>query len=88
MVLYSFCNLFLTGGSIMNYASEDLINEHEGILYGLHILEKMIEMIKNQVNISIDELKEMVNFFKLFADKCHHGKEETMLFPEMRKLNS
>ncbi|HQL44771.1 MAG TPA: hemerythrin domain-containing protein [Spirochaetota bacterium] len=69
----------------MNYASEDLINEHEGILYGLHILEKMIEMIKNQVNISIDELKEMVNFFKLFADKCHHGKEETMLFPEMEK---
>ncbi len=70
----------------MNYASEDLMKEHEGILFGLHVLEKMIEMIKNQVNISIDELKEMVNFFKLFADKCHHGKEETMLFPEMEKV--
>jgi len=27
----------------------------------------------------------MIDFFKTFADKCHHGKEEGILFPEMEK---
>ncbi len=69
----------------MNYASEDLINEHEGILFGLRILEKMAYLLKTNEDVSVSDLKEMINFFKLFADKCHHGKEEGMLFPEMEK---
>lgn len=69
----------------MNLASEDLIHEHEAILYGLKILEKMIEMYSRTKNINIDEISEIINFFKLFADKCHHGKEEGLLFPEMEK---
>jgi hemerythrin-like domain-containing protein len=69
----------------MNYASEDLINEHEGILEGLRILEKMVDLIRANKPFEINDLKEMINFFKLFTDKCHHGKEEGMLFPEMEK---
>jgi hypothetical protein len=30
----------------MRYASEDLMNEHEGILFGLTILEKMANMVR------------------------------------------
>ncbi|NMB63505.1 MAG: hypothetical protein GYA16_01410 [Spirochaetes bacterium] len=69
----------------MNYASEDLIQEHEGILYGLQILEKMVERYNRTKSINVDEVNEIINFFKLFADKCHHGKEEGLLFPEMEK---
>ncbi|MGQ9722548.1 MAG: hemerythrin domain-containing protein [Candidatus Jordarchaeum sp.] len=69
----------------MNYASEDLINEHEGILLGLKILEMMVHLIKAKKQFEISDLKEMINFFKLFTDKCHHGKEEGILFPEMEK---
>ncbi len=33
-----------------------------------------------------DDLAGMVNFFSVFADTCHHGKEEGMLFPAMEKV--
>lgn len=69
----------------MNYASEDLIQEHESILYGLKILEKMIEIYTRNREINYNDVKEIVNFFKLFADKCHHGKEEMLLFPVMER---
>ena len=69
----------------MNYASEDLIKEHEGILFGLKILEKMVNMVKENKKLEIKDVKDIINFFKLFADKCHHGKEEGILFPSMEK---
>ncbi len=69
----------------MRYASEDLMNEHEGILFGLKILEKMVFMLKEKKAVDVSDAKEMVRFLKLFADKCHHGKEEGLLFPAMEK---
>lgn len=69
----------------MKYASEDLMNEHEGILLGLNILEKMIQLIKKNNQFEINDLKEIIYFLRLFADKCHHGKEEGLLFPAMEK---
>lgn len=70
----------------MKYASEDLLNEHEGILFGLRILEKITELLKKGKKIEKKEISEIVNFFKLFADKCHHGKEEGLLFPAMENV--
>jgi len=69
----------------MNYASEDLIKEHKGILHGLKILDKMVLSLKSDQAIDENDLKEIVNFFVLFADKCHHGKEEVLMFPAMEK---
>lgn len=70
----------------MRYASEDLINEHDGILFGLKILEKMIKQLQEKKEVERDDFREIVNFLKLFADKCHHGKEEGLLFPAMEKV--
>jgi hemerythrin-like domain-containing protein len=70
----------------MKYASEDLINEHQGILFGLQILEKMLDAINKKQLVEIEDIKNMINFLKLFADKCHHGKEEGLLFPAMEAL--
>jgi hemerythrin-like domain-containing protein len=70
----------------MTYASDDLKNEHEGILFGLKILEKMIMLLKGNKKVAKEELLEMLNFLKLFADKCHHGKEESLLFPAMEEV--
>ncbi|MDA8125752.1 MAG: hemerythrin domain-containing protein [Deltaproteobacteria bacterium] len=69
----------------MRYASEDLMNEHEGILFGLKILEKMAEPLRGNKEVTVGDFQEMVNFLKLFADKCHHGKEEGLLFPAMER---
>lgn len=30
----------------------------------------------------------IVQFFQVFADKCHHGKEENLLFPELERSGS
>jgi hemerythrin-like domain-containing protein len=69
----------------MDYASRDLIDEHEGILFGLKILEKMANLLKGKEKVEVSDIKDMVEFFQLFADKCHHGKEEGFLFPAMEK---
>ena len=36
--------------------------------------------------IEIEDLEEMVNFLRLFADKCHHGKEEGLYFPSLEQV--
>lgn len=69
----------------MTFASEDLIKEHDGILFGLKVLDKMAQLIHDHQPIDAGDLKEMVHFLKLFADKCHHGKEEGLYFPRLEK---
>ncbi len=75
----------MKGGIAMSYASEDLRNEHEGILFGLQILDVMIRQLEAKQLADPDDLAQMVQFFRLFADKCHHGKEEGLYFPALEK---
>lgn len=62
-----------------------LKEEHEGILLMLKILDKVSRKMKKQGKADLAHLEQIVDFFKIFADKCHHGKEEDLLFPEMVK---
>jgi hemerythrin-like domain-containing protein len=64
---------------------EELKTEHEGILLMLDILEKMSERIEAGENVPADHLKQVLDFLQVFADKCHHGKEEGILFAAMEK---
>jgi len=61
------------GGFVMVYAGSNLKNEHEGILFGLQILEKMGFKLEN-TNVELCDFQYMIGFFSLFADKCHQGK--------------
>lgn len=69
----------------MEYASEDLRKEHEGILFGLNILDKMVEQLKSGSATNKEDYVQMVDFLRLFADKCHHGKEEGLFFPALEQ---
>lgn len=69
----------------MKYASEDLRNEHEGVLFGLEILEQISNTAMKSNSADIQDINDMINFLRLFADKCHHGKEENLMFPAMEK---
>ncbi len=64
-------------------ATEQLIEEHEGIRLMLSILESFIKKAEAGEEIDINHLESMIDFIKTFADKCHHGKEEEILFPAM-----
>jgi len=66
-------------------ASEDLRKEHELIKAALNVLEKAVTKIRLNENVDTTDLKELVDFLIVFADKCHHGKEETYYFPALEK---
>jgi hemerythrin-like domain-containing protein len=67
----------------MSKAIADLMNEHEAILSAIQILEKMIATIEKTTSVDTKDIHDFIGFLKEFADKCHHGKEEGLLFPAM-----
>lgn len=67
----------------MGKATQDLRKEHEAILYVLQILDKMLEPGNRDIETLLRYYGEVIYFLKIFADKCHHGKEENYLFKEL-----
>lgn len=66
-------------------ATEDLIHEHNAVLVALKILEKVTAAIAAKSEQAPAHLEQLVDFFQGFVDKCHHGKEEDVLFPELER---
>lgn len=67
----------------MGKATQDLRNEHDAILFVLQILDKMMQSKEQSRETMMQYYGELVYFLQIFADKCHHGKEELYLFQEM-----
>jgi len=63
--------------------TEELIREHKAIKMMLGIMGKIAENIQNGKEVEVKDVKDIVNFLRIFADKCHHGKEENILFPAL-----
>lgn len=63
-----------------------LIDEHSGIMVILKVLEKINSDIENGKKVNIQHLDEIVEFFKVFVDQCHHSKEEVYLFPTIESF--
>lgn len=56
------------------------------------LIEKMIAVIENEVdwceqngNINMELVDAVIDFIHNYGDRCHHGKEEGILFRELRK---
>jgi hemerythrin-like domain-containing protein len=60
-----------------------LMAEHELILEALDALEKKVAAIQAGAAPDRAYFDKAVNFLRGFADKCHHGKEENLLFKRM-----
>lgn len=67
----------------MGKATQDLRQEHETILYLLKILDKMMEENEEKDDIKLNHYNDLVYFLQIFAEICHHGKEEKYLFTEL-----
>jgi hemerythrin-like domain-containing protein len=65
--------------------TQELSHEHQAILLMIRILEKMSGRLESGGQVDPLHLEKAVDFIKIFADKCHHGKEEDLLFPAMEK---
>ena len=64
----------------MGKATQDLRKEHDAILYVLQILDRMMQPVVSEPETQLRYYGELLYFLKIFADKCHHGKEENYLF--------
>jgi hemerythrin-like domain-containing protein len=61
-----------------------LMAEHELILQALDALEARLDRMGDEPTPADREFFEkVVEFLRGFADKCHHGKEEDLLFKKM-----
>ena len=63
-------------------ATEVLSDEHRVIERVLAVVEKLTQ---TPVESAIENWKKTLDFFRYFADQCHHFKEEQVLFPVMEE---
>lgn len=59
--------------------TEELVNEHNAIKRMLRVLEAVAAKLDAGTEVDPDDLEQMVDFIRGFADRCHHGKEEDLL---------
>ena len=66
---------------------EVLLSEHEAIRALLTALEHQAERIRQEDLFSKDDLNDALSVLSDFADRCHTGKEETLLFPALARTS-
>ncbi|MCQ1537386.1 hemerythrin HHE cation-binding protein [Methanosarcina sp. KYL-1] len=65
--------------------TDDLKEEHDAVKLMLRILDGICMDIDSGKKVDYGHLENIVEFMKVFVDKCHHTKEEAHLFPAMEK---
>jgi hemerythrin-like domain-containing protein len=66
---------------------DELKTEHRAIERALDLLARLAGGIEaSGGNGRREDARRLVEFFKLFADTCHHGKEEGLLFPVLERI--
>src|SRR6516164_4550030 len=65
--------------------TELLIQDHKTILRALDILDQMADRVENHKVVEHDDVETILRFLRTFADEYHQGKEESALFPELRR---
>lgn len=65
--------------------TEELKQEHRAIELMLDILSSVCQRLDRGTAVNPQHLEQILEFFRVFADKCHHNKEETHLFPALER---
>lgn len=65
--------------------TEVLMEEHRVIEQVLACLDRMADRCESDQPLDTDSAAQAIDFFRTFADRCHHGKEEDLLFPLMEQ---
>ena len=67
-------------------ATEQLRKDHEAVIQMLHILDVVKEKLSKGEDVPSGDMESMLDFLRTFVDKCHHGKEENLLFPKLVEI--
>ena len=62
-----------------------LVHEHQYILKVVHALSVVDDDLDRGRPVDAELIRKVVLFMRDFADKCHHAKEEAILFPAMER---
>jgi len=77
------CDATPRDGCCMNKCVDSMMQEHELIVEVLSSLQAMAEKLAAGREVARQDVADFGRFFRDFADKCHHGKEEDKLFVKM-----
>ena len=64
-----------------------LMIEHRLIERMIQIMQSNVESINEEGKIDSAFVDTAVDFVRIYADRCHHGKEEDILFRDLAKKN-
>jgi hemerythrin-like domain-containing protein len=77
----------LQEGDIMTLRCTDLLRgEHKLILRAAYVLEAMAGQVPADGEPNLRDVQTLLMFLRKFADNHHQGKEETVLFPALRRF--
>jgi len=65
--------------------TDELRHEHRVILLVLGAAEREAISIRKTGRVDAPKLRAMLEFFSAFADRCHHAKEERLLFAALKE---
>lgn len=65
--------------------TQDLTHEHEIVKHALKILDKLCARVEAGEKPNTEHIAQILEFITEFVDKCHHAKEEELLFPAMEQ---
>lgn len=63
--------------------TEELKREHIHIKAALGVLERVAGRLETGGAVADGDLDALIEFLSVYADKCHHAKEEDCLFPAL-----
>ncbi len=69
----------------MATATEVLRHEHEAVLKMLDASEEAARQFDAGGKVPPEVLADLLEFFRVFADQCHHTKEEELFFPMLER---
>jgi len=67
-------------------ATSILSGEHRVILQVLDVLDKLAAIATRDRRIPTEHANQALEVLTKFADRCHHGKEENILFPALEAI--
>jgi hemerythrin-like domain-containing protein len=65
----------------MPAATQVLRHEHDAVVKMLGFAEDLADRLDRGERVGPGVLDKVLEFFRIFVDRCHHGKEEDLLFP-------
>jgi len=71
--------------SVATRPTDILMEEHQVILRIVAVLNAAVEKLQAGQEVPLEVFRQAVDFIRTFADRCHHGKEQDLLFPMLEQ---